>query len=209
MLDAFLYGFIFALGLIIPLGAQNIFVFNQGASQKHFYQALPVVITAGLCDTLLIVLAISGVSLIVLELAWLKTIIYVVGFLFLLYMARATWQAVPPKVDSDAKPFSTKKQIVFALSVSLLNPHAIIDTVAVIGTNSLNFIGNAKMAYTAACICVSFLWFLFLAFMGRTIHRLNTTGHLIRIINKCSSIILLAVAGYIAYQLFLIVRGFL
>ena len=117
MLDAFLYGFIFALGLIIPLGAQNIFVFNQGASQKHFYQALPVVITAGLCDTLLIVLAVSGVSLIVLELAWLKTIIYVVGLLFLLYMAYATWTAVPSSADSDAKPLSTKKQFLFAVSV--------------------------------------------------------------------------------------------
>lgn len=36
MLKAFIYGLILAFGLIIPLGVQNIFVFNQGASQKHF-----------------------------------------------------------------------------------------------------------------------------------------------------------------------------
>jgi L-lysine exporter family protein LysE/ArgO len=203
MLAAFIYGFIFALGLIIPLGAQNIFVFNQGASQKHFYQALPVILTASLCDTLLIVLAVSGVSLIVLKMEWLKIVIYVVGLTFLLYMARSIWRTKAPTVDTIAKPLSTKKQVLFAVSVSLLNPHAIIDTVAVIGTNSLNFSGNARIAYTVACIFVSFIWFFFLAIMGKTIHRLNTSGSLINAINKVSAVILLWVACYIAYQLYL------
>ncbi len=203
MLAAFIYGFIFALGLIIPLGAQNIFVFNQGASQKHFYQALPVILTAGLCDTLLILLAVSGVSLIVLEMEWLKIVIYVGGLVFLLYMARLIWRTKAPAADTIAKPLSTKKQVLFAVSVSLLNPHAIIDTVAVIGTTSLNFDGNERIAYTAACIFVSFIWFFFLAIMGKTIHKLNTSGSLINAINKVSAVILLLVAGYIAYQLYL------
>ena len=208
MLAAFIYGFIFALGLIIPLGAQNIFVFNQGASQPHFYKALPVVLTASLCDTLLIVLAVSGVSLIVLEIEWLKIVIYAVGLVFLLYMAQSIWKTKAPTADTVAEPLSTKKQFLFAVSVSLLNPHAIIDTVAVIGTNSLNFSGNAKIAYTAACIIISFVWFFFLAFMGKTIRRLNTSGSLITAINKISAIILLLVACYIAYQLFGVLHKF-
>lgn len=54
MLEAFIYGVILAFGLILPLGAQNVFVFNQGAIQKNYINALPTVITAALCDTLLI-----------------------------------------------------------------------------------------------------------------------------------------------------------
>ena len=45
--EAILHGIILAFGLIIPLGVQNVFVFNQGALQPKFSRALPVVITAG------------------------------------------------------------------------------------------------------------------------------------------------------------------
>ena len=51
MLQAILHGVLLAIGLILPLGAQNIFVFNQGANQTKFRRALPAIITAGLCDS--------------------------------------------------------------------------------------------------------------------------------------------------------------
>ena len=73
MTEAILHGIIFAFGLIVPLGVQNVFVFNQGALQPTFVRALPVVVTAGICDTILIVAAVSGVSLLVLTFAWLET----------------------------------------------------------------------------------------------------------------------------------------
>lgn len=47
-LNAFLYGVMLAFGLIIPLGVQNIFAFNQGATQRHFLHALPSVLAASL-----------------------------------------------------------------------------------------------------------------------------------------------------------------
>jgi len=45
MIYAFIYGVILALGLIVPLDVQNIFIFNQGANQRHF-----CVLTASPCD---------------------------------------------------------------------------------------------------------------------------------------------------------------
>ena len=51
MISVLLHGFILALGLILPLGVQNVFVFNQGAVQSRFVKALPAIITASLCDT--------------------------------------------------------------------------------------------------------------------------------------------------------------
>lgn len=86
MLTAFIHGFILALGLILPLGAQNVFVLQQGAMQPRFLRALPAVLTAALCDTALILLAVLGMSVVVFTMPWLQTILFAVGFFFLLYM---------------------------------------------------------------------------------------------------------------------------
>ncbi len=201
MIQAFIYGAILALGLIIPLGIQNIFIFNQGATQRHFLHALPSVLTASLCDALLIILAVLGVSVAVLTIPWLKTVIFLLGFFFLMYMGWVTWNNKPPKLHENEKPLSAKRQIGFALSVSLLNPHAIVDTIGVIGTNSLNFIGNAKLAYTLACISISCVWFLSLSIAGHFLHRLDKTGLLLMLINKISAVIIWGVGVYIGWQL--------
>ena len=54
MSEAVIHGFLLAIGLILPLGAQNVFVFNQGANQSKLIKAFPAVITAGICDSILI-----------------------------------------------------------------------------------------------------------------------------------------------------------
>lgn len=200
-IHAFIYGVILAFGLIIPLGVQNIFIFNQGASQRHFFHAMPSIITASLCDSLLIVISVLGVSVIVLTIPWLETIIYAMGFCFLMYMGWVTWKSKPRKLSANANPCSTRRQIVFAASVSLLNPHALLDTVGVIGTNSLQFHGEAKWIYTMACIFVSWCWFLGLSVLGHFLHKLDKTGLWVHGINKVSAFIIWGVAIYIVHLL--------
>ncbi|MFP3387284.1 LysE/ArgO family amino acid transporter [Brevibacillus sp. SIMBA_040] len=202
MIEAILHGLVLAFGLILPLGAQNVFVFNQGAAQPTIWRALPVVITAFLCDMLLILLAVLGVSLVVLTVSWLKTVLYVVGVCFLLYMGYLTWRSRPTTDNSEAKPFSAKRQVMFAASVSLLNPHAILDTIGVIGTSSLSYTGAEKWGFTIACIIVSCLWFFGLAIAGRTAGRLDRSGRLLRCLTIISAIIMWGLALYMASQLF-------
>ncbi|MCY7484650.1 MULTISPECIES: LysE/ArgO family amino acid transporter [Paenibacillus] len=201
MTVAFFHGVALAFGLIIPLGAQNVFVFNQGALQKRLSRALPVILTAALCDTLLILLAVLGVSLVVLQLAWLQLILFGAGLVFLVYMGWSVWKSEPPNTEQDGNVLSAKKQILFALSVSLLNPHAILDTIGVIGTSSLSYTGNEKLVFTAACVVVSWCWFFALAIAGKVVGKLDSNGRLIRNINKISAIIIWAVAIYILKQL--------
>ena len=201
MIYAFIYGIILAFGLIIPLGVQNIFVFNQGANQRHFFHAMPSVLTASLCDTILIVLAVLGVSIVVLTVAWLKTILFIVGFFFLMYMGWVTWHSKPAVSEEGSIPISSKRQIAFAASVSLLNPHALLDTIGVIGTSSLQFSGNAKLAFTIACILVSCFWFFGLSVSGHFLHKLDKTGLWLRLVNKLSALIIWAVAFYLVGNL--------
>ncbi len=190
---AFLHGFLLALGLILPLGAQNVFIFNQGANHKRVSKTVPVIITAGLCDTLLIVLAILGVSLVLLSLPILQLIVYIIGFIFLIYMAISLWNEKPKNLEYQS-PMSAKKQIGFAMSVSLLNPHAIMDTIGVIGTSASIYDGVDKWIFSISTIAVSWLWFILLAFLGKMIGSVDKTGKWIVYLNKLSSVIIVIVA---------------
>jgi L-lysine exporter family protein LysE/ArgO len=204
MISAFVHGLILAFGLILPLGVQNVFVFNQGAFHKRFRHALPVVLTASLCDTLLITLAVFGVSLVILGSFWLKTILLGAGVVFLLYMGWRTWKSTPANDNSEHKPgetFTPSKQIAFAASVSLLNPHAMMDTALVIGTSSLHYYGAEKFAFALAAILVSWIWFLGLAVAGRIMGELDQSGRMMKALNKISALVMWGAAVYIGISL--------
>ncbi|QDR82133.1 LysE/ArgO family amino acid transporter [Sporomusa termitida] len=198
-MEPFIHGIILAFGLILPLGVQNLFVFTQGALQTSLWQALPAVLTAGACDTLLILAAVLGVSLVILSFAWLKLTLIGAGIVFLAYMGWVSWRSKPDdnQVAGNAG-LPPARQVMFAASVSLLNPHAILDTIGVIGTSSLNYTGNDKVVFTAACITVSWLWFFALAFAGRLMGNLDSTGKMLGIIGKISAVFIWGAALYLA-----------
>ncbi|MCF6409782.1 LysE/ArgO family amino acid transporter [Pseudalkalibacillus salsuginis] len=199
MSEAIIHGFVLAIGLIIALGAQNIFVFNQGALQPTIIRALPVILTASICDTILIAIAVLGVSLIVLTFQWLQLTILGIGFIFLIYMGWSIWNSRLSRENLLDK-MSVKKQITFAISVSLLNPHAILDTVGVIGTNAIRYSGQEKLAFALTCIIVSWLWFFGLAVAGRMVGRVDRKGTWMNRLNKISAIIIWIVALYIGKE---------
>lgn len=201
-MQALIHGIGLAFGLILPLGVQNVFIFNQGATHKRFSRALPAVITAGFCDTILILLAVAGVSLIILNFEWLKLGIFFIGFLFLAYMGWLLWRTTPEVQEEERNPFSTKKQVMFAASVSLLNPHAILDTIGIIGTNSLVYDGFDRLIFTFACITVSWLWFFGLAYTGRKIGQIDTNGQFLKRMNQLSALIIWVIAVYMLIQIF-------
>lgn len=205
MISAILHGIILSAGLILPLGPQNIFIFNQGAMHRTVKKSLPAVITAGICDTILILLAVLGVSLIVMTIPQLQLILYLIGFLFLIYIGYSIWRTDPNKLDEKKAPVKAKKQIFLALSVSLFNPHAIMDTVGVIGTSSLRYDNTPElMAFAISCVVVSWIAFFTLAIMGRYIQSIDKDGKIVRVINKVSALMIWAISILIAYQIYLI-----
>jgi len=192
MLQAFFHGFFLALGLILPLGAQNVFVFNQGIFHRRWLDALPAVVMAALCDTLLILLAVLGVSLVIFKLAWLKTLMSVAGVLFLVYVGISTWKSAPGSLENtESNQWPLKRQLLFAASVSLLNPHAIVDTIGVIGTSSLAYnIPRLKFAFAWAAVTVSWIWFFTLMTTGHLIGSFENMNSFRRRINQLSAVII-------------------
>lgn len=196
MFPAFLHGYILALGLILPLGPQNAFILSQGATQPRLLRALPVALVAALADTLLILLAVLGVSVVVLNLPWVQIALVAVGIVFLAVMGWLTWRGTPAERDADRVDLAwpLKRQVVFTLSVSLLNPHAILDTIGVIGTSSLSYSGEMRLAFTIGVILNSWLWFLMLAVVGRLVGTFDT----VRIwLNRASAVIMWLSAAYL------------
>lgn len=200
MIGIVMHALLLALGLILPLGVQNIFIFQQGIVQRRLWRTLPAVITAGLCDTLLISLAVGGVSLLVLGLPWIKHVLMIGGILFLLYMGYVTWKSHSNTEEGRLQVLSMRKQIVFALSVSLLNPHAILDTIGVIGISSLPYHGVEKLVFTITCIVVSWVWFILLAVSGHWVGRLDTSGRWLNLLNKCSALMIWGIALFLFYS---------
>lgn len=202
-MEPLIHGILLAFGLILPLGVQNVFIFNQGATHKKFINALPAILTAGICDTMLIYLAVAGVSIIVFSFEWLKILLFLIGFFFLLYMGWVIWKDRPEvSTNQEEKRFSPKRQIAFAASVSLLNPHAILDTIGVIGTSSLTYTGFDKWVFTLACIVVSWIWFISLVAVGKKIGQIDGSGSFLKRINQISAIIIWTMAIYMGYQLY-------
>jgi L-lysine exporter family protein LysE/ArgO len=189
-----LHGAFLTFGLILPLGVQNLFVFNQGSLHPSIFTALPSIITASLCDTLLITVAVLGLSTALMENHILKLIILTLGCLFLFYMGFSIWKQSGQIKGKTRSTYSWKKQIIFACSVSLLNPHAIIDTIMVIGTNSLTYTGLAKISYTIACITVTWMWFFSLAIGGHYFHKVDSGGKWLQKINKIAALIIWVIA---------------
>ncbi len=203
-MEPLLHGMLLAFGLILPLGVQNVFIFNQGATHKKFTNALPAIITAGICDTVLITLAVAGISIMILSFEWLRTFMFSIGVLFLAYMGWVMWRSTAEVKEQQASnPFSAKRQILFAASVSLLNPHAILDTIGVIGTSSLVYAGFDKWSFTIACILISWIWFFSLALTGKKIGQIDTNGKLLKRMNQISALIIWGMAIYMGSQFFI------
>jgi L-lysine exporter family protein LysE/ArgO len=197
MIEAFLNGLLISIGMLLPLGMQSLYLFNQGANHKKFTHALPSIFTAIICDTFLIVSSVLGLSLIVFAFPWVKALILYLGLVFLIYIGFIIWFTKPYKVQHKVLPLSPKKQILFAASVSLFNPHALIDTIGVIGTISMKFRGLDKWIFTSACILVSASWAFCLSFAGHVLHKIDNNGDLLLKLNKISAILIWGFAFYL------------
>lgn len=79
---------------------------------------------------------------------------------------------------------------------------AILDTIGVIGTNSLLYQNHEKWIFTIACIVVSWVWFFALAIAGKRVGRFNKNGTILKWINKISAILIWCIAIYMGIKIF-------
>jgi L-lysine exporter family protein LysE/ArgO len=157
-------GFGLGLGLIVAIGAQNAFVLRQGLKRSHV--AL-VVILCTLCDSALITLGAVGVGSVVASSPVLSKLAVYGGAAFLIvYGALTLKKAIRPGnlvvSREDGDPMGTRAVVTATLGFSILNPHAWLDTVVLLGGIAGQFELTQRIAFTGGAILASGVWFVML-----------------------------------------------
>lgn len=168
MWNAFVTGLVLASSLIVAIGAQNAFVLRQGVIGRHVGSAV------GLCilgDVILILLGCFGLGSLIAGSKLLLTLARYLGAAFVgLVGLKFVYEALRSEAGLSAETggaSSLKTVALSAFGFSLLNPHAIMDTVVMLGTLSSRYSGAPHLAFTGAAILVSAVWFSLLGFGAR------------------------------------------
>jgi len=183
-------GLLLGLSLIMALGPQNIFLIKQGARRNH--AALSAVVCF-ICDVILACASVIGLHELLLNHPTLQIWMIWLGSAFLIYYAIKTlcsaFSKTKPATDSSHQPHGKIQIILFALGFSLLNPHAIIDTLVIVGSGSSQF-PNHELTFLLGVITASLLWFSSLFFTTRYFSNMLTRATVWQGIELCSGLLM-------------------
>jgi L-lysine exporter family protein LysE/ArgO len=165
----FAFGLLFGLATAFPVGLQSFVVMNQGL-RFGYPRVLTGIVTASFCDTLLIVLGAAGATALLAD-ADGRTPVLLVGIAFLAtfgVLAFRTPSEEAEGVKSVASPFAMIAQTV---GVSLFNPHAVLETVGILGGAIVAQTAENRMEFAAGVISASWVWFLMVGLGASALQR--------------------------------------
>ena len=188
-------GFIVGAGMIIPIGAQNAFILNQGIMKNFHFTAATICI---ICDLVLMSIGIFGGSAIINANALLYRLITWAGVIFLTaYGAlffKSFLQGGINKIGKLSSAKSLGAVIAATLAVTLLNPHVYLDTVVIIGSISSQFANSEKITFLLGTALASVTWFYSLAFVSSKMSVWLSKDKVQRAINLSVALIMWAIA---------------
>ena len=152
----FIQGFGIGGGLIIAIGAQNAFVLSQGVRRNY---PVTIALICGLCDSILILLGVTGVGSAVATSSFLGQLTIWGGAIFLLWYGacafRSAWQGNTLETN-DNKIKTFRAVVATTLAITLLNPHVYLDTLVLLGSISGQFQGGQRLLFGAGAMTASF-----------------------------------------------------
>lgn len=161
-------GFVIGAGMIIPIGAQNAYVLNQGIKQNFHFIAATICI---ICDLLLMTLGVFGSGAIINSNTEIYRLITWAGIIFLTVYGSIFFKNFllnNQQQSHKLKQLNSVKAVIFTtLAVTLLNPHVYLDTVVIIGSISSQFAEEQKLAFLLGTALASFTWFYSLAYAAQ------------------------------------------
>ncbi len=201
-MNIFLQGMGVGAGLIIAIGAQNVFVLTQGIQKQYHW------LTALICsisDVLLIFVGAAGVGSFVAGNHALQAGAAWLGAVFL------GWYGLRALVSVTAKNSLQQKQrgaanlriiVLTALALTFLNPHVYIDTVLLLGTIGGQYQAGERYLFALGASLSSILWFFSLSFGGALLAPIFQKSISWRFLN----LLVCATMWLIAYQLVMLNR---
>jgi len=159
-------GFFTGLSLILAIGAQNIFVIEQGLKKQYIFL---VCLICSLSDLILIFLGIFLFEFFRNLFTYkIELIFNILLFIFLIYFVISKIRTdYDFDININKTEISLKKVIVKTLGFTYLNPHVYSDTVFFLGNFSKNFLIIQKYYFGIGASVASFLFFFFLGYLSK------------------------------------------
>lgn len=166
-LPALFKGFMLSAGLIMAIGAQNMFVLRQGLKREHVW---PVVMFCAAADAMLIVAGVNGLGALLSAIPGLATALSLGGAAFLIWYGygalRRSMTSSSLIVDHQAG-LSLTAALASTAAFTFLNPHVYIDTVMLMGTIGTSMPVDERPWFVMGAATASFAWFASLGFGAR------------------------------------------
>lgn len=200
MLEAYLAAFFITAGIIIGLGPQNIFIIKQGIRGQH---VLLTVVICELCEVFTISLGALGAGYVFSQNILLQKIIGVAGVLFLLFYGYKAFRSVyqshsDVELQLQRQKIPLKEVIIASLSISLLNPWALMDTMVIIGGGAAQYeTVQLMVVFLLGSLTASTIWFSAIGFGSKKLQHILNTPKANKMLDLSAGIIMWLAAFYL------------
>ena len=182
-MEYLILGFVTGLSLILAIGAQNIFVIEQGLKKQYIFI---VCLVCSISDLILIFLGIfifqffSNYFNHVIELVFNIALI-----IFLIHFIYSKIKAYKTEVNFNTNFTSVTALNIFlkTLGFTYLNPHVYSDTVFFLGNFSKNFNVDQKIYFGLGASVASFLFFYLIGYLSKFFSKFANNYKVWRFIN--------------------------
>ena len=201
-MDFLLLGFFTGLSLILAIGAQNIFVIEQGLKKQHVFI---VCLICSLSDLILIFLGIFLFHYFVQYFnSTIELIFNILLIIFLLHFIYSKIKIYNSSINfnSDSKNISTLNILLKTLGFTYLNPHVYSDTVFFLGNFSKNFLTNDKILFGIGASVASFLFFFLIGYLSKFLSKYAQRQNIWKTINLFIIVFMSALTVFIFLNLF-------
>ena len=199
-MSEFLFGFTTGLSFILAIGAQNLFVIEQGIKKNHIFLVTTI---CAFSDFLLIFLGIFifySIQSIMTTKVTLFLNLALIAFLLHFIWGKIKSFHAPLEVNTSKEAIPKSAIIAQTLGFTFLNPHVYSDTVFILGNLSKSFdFLNQKILFGLGATLASFLFFYFIGYMGYFLRRYFLNK---KIWNIANVIIIIYLIGLVIFLVF-------
>ena len=182
-MEFLILGFFTGLSLILAIGAQNIFVIEQGLKKQYIFL---VCLVCSLSDLILIFL---GIFLFHYFHQYLNmTIELLLNFLLIIFLFHFIYLKVKTfqtsvNLNSELKKVSRFEILLKTLGFTYLNAHVYSDTVFFLGNFSKNFLFEEKIYFGIGASIASFTFFYLIGYLSKYLSKYAQSKNTWRNIN--------------------------
>lgn len=176
MIQYLLEGFLLGLAYASPIGVQNVFVISN-ALQNGLSKSLITSVIVAIMDISLAVACILGVGNILKEHIMLQFFVTLFGSIYLLKVAWQLMREIQTTEDvkaTEVKEFNIWKISQRAFFLTWLNPHALLDGSAILGSYAGGLVESKRTVFGIGVASASLSWFIALSLV---VYIINQTGN--------------------------------